>query len=411
MSKYAGINNAEITSGQAAKLLFLFALGSAALILPTAVTSIAKQDGWISMLLAGPFNYFILIIYLALAERFPNLSLAQYAEKVLGVWGGKLLTLLYIFFFLLLSALVLRNISDFLNLSVLPLTPEWFIDVTFMIVIIYGVLLGIETIARTGEILFGWGMFVIVIVLFSLFNQFDFHNFEPFLFNGWQQPIKGMYPILGFPIAEFVFITAIFPLVKKQDRKKLRRSLKLSAGAITFVSTLITVFLVGVMGVSEASRSPFAVYDMAKNINIEEILVRVEILVAMVWIGTVFMKLVLCVYVLAVLTAQMLKLTTYRPLVVPYSFIIVPLALMVYRNAAHTQVFAMGVWTIYSLFHGFFLPLVVLVIAVIRGKKDTSDGSFPPVRENEDTELKEQNSSKNGSDKADNQSDKEPAPA
>ncbi|WP_138753744.1 GerAB/ArcD/ProY family transporter [Paenibacillus sinopodophylli] len=379
MSKFAGINNAEITSGQIAKLLLLFALGSAALILPSAVTAIAKQDGWISMVIAGPFNYFILIVYLALAERFPNLSLAQYAEKIVGKWGGKVLTLFYILFFLLLSALVLRNISDFMSLSVLPLTPEWFIDSTFMLVVIYGVFLGIETIARTGEILFGWGMVVIMVIIFSLFNQFDLRHFEPILYDGILRPLKGVYPVLGFPIGEFVFITAILPLVRQQDLQKLRKSLKVSAVLIAFLSVLFTVFLVGVMGVDETSRSPFAVYDMAKNINIEEILVRVEILVAMVWIGTVFMKLALCVYVLAVLTAQMLNLSTYRTLILPYAFIIVPLSLIAYRNVAHSRDFAMGVWTIYSLFHGFVLPFMLLVIAVIRKKKDGSEGSFPPI--------------------------------
>ncbi|CAM4475055.1 spore germination protein KB [Paenibacillus endophyticus] len=380
MSKFAGINNAEISSGQAAKILIMFAQGSAALILPSAVTAIAKQDGWLSMLIAGPFNYFILLVYLALADRFPNMSLAQYAEKIVGKWAGKALTFIYILFFLLLSALVLRNISDFMSLSVLPLTPEWFIDSTFMLVVIYGVFLGIETIARTGEILFGWGMLVIVIIIFSLFNQFSFQNFEPVLYEGVLRPLKGVYPILGFPIGEFVFITAILPLVRKQDRKKLRKSLKTSVLLITFLSVLITVFLVGVMGVDETSRSPFAVYDMAKNINIEEILVRVEILVAMVWIGTVFMKLALCVYVLAVLTAQMLNLSTYRTLIVPYAFIIVPLSLIAYRNVAHSRVFAMGVWTVYSLFHGFLLPFLLLMIAMIRKQRDSSDGGFPEIK-------------------------------
>jgi spore germination protein KB len=112
MGKYAGMNNAEITSGQCAKLLFLFALGSAALIVPTSVVMIAKQDGWISMLLAGPCNYFILMIYLALADRFPNMSPALYVERLVGVWGGKAITLLYVLFSLLTGALVLRNISD-----------------------------------------------------------------------------------------------------------------------------------------------------------------------------------------------------------------------------------------------------------------------------------------------------------
>lgn len=393
MSKFTGMNNAEITSGQCAKILYLFAIGSAALIVPTSVTLIAKQDGWISMLLSGPINYLILLVYLALADRFPNLSLAQYAERVLGVWGGKALTLIYIMFFLLLSALVLRNVSDFLSIAVLPQTPEWFINCTFMIVVIYGVILGIETIARTGEILFGGGLFVIMIIFISLFNQLDFHNFQPLLYEGWERPIKGVYPVLGFPIGEFVFITSILPLVRKQDRIKLRKSLKLSAVVITFVSVLIIVFLIGVMGVDEASRSPFAVYDMAKTINIAEILVRVEIFAAMVWIGTVFMKLSLCVYVLTVITAQMLNLQTYRSLVVPYAFIIVPFSLLVYRNAAHAKQFATQTWTVYSLIHGFLLPVILLVIAAIRGKRDNSDGSFPEIKPQGEREKQDQESS------------------
>ncbi|MBD2868353.1 GerAB/ArcD/ProY family transporter [Paenibacillus arenilitoris] len=379
MSKYAGLNNAAISASQCAKIFFLFGLGSAALIVPTAVTAIAKQDAWISMLLVGPVNYLVMAVYLALAERFPNLSIAQYAERVIGTWAGKALTFTYILFFLLLSALVLRNISDFLGLSVLPQTPDWFIDVTFMIVVIYGVYLGIETIARTGEILFAWGLFVVLIILLSLLNQFELSQFEPLLYEGFERPIKGVYPVFGFPVCEFVFITVILPLVDKEERPKLKRYINWTVVLITVTGCLLTVFLIGVLGVSETARSPFAVYDMAKNINIEEILVRVEILVAIVWIGTVFMKLVLCVYVLAVLTGQMLNLSTYRPLVFPYSVLVIPLSLIAYRNSAHTNLFAMGVWTTYSAFQGLLLPSLLLAVAAIRGLRDNGGGMFPKL--------------------------------
>ncbi|MGO4370883.1 endospore germination permease [Paenibacillus sp. MCAF20] len=374
----------------------MFAMGSSTLILPTAVTVIAKQDSWVSMLLAGPINYFVLMIYLALAERFPNMSLAQYAQKLIGVWAGKLLSITYIIFFLILSSLVLRNISDFLGLSVLPQTPGWFINSTFMIVVVYGVYLGIETIARTGEILFTWGMLIIIVILVSLTNQFNFHNFEPILYKGLLRPIKGVYPILGFPIAEFVFFTSILPLVQKQSKPKLRKALKLAMIVLTTSSTILTFYLIGVMGVSEVTRSPFSVYDMAKYINIEEILVRVEILVAIVWIGTVFMKLVLCVYALTVTTAQVVGLQTYRPLVLPYAFIIVPLSMLVYRNIAHTKEVAMGVWTLYSSLQGIIIPLLLLLIAVITGKRDSTDGKFATDQQGQEeqrTEPKQQESS------------------
>lgn len=376
MSKFAGMNNAEITSGQCAKILYMFALGSSSLILPTAVAAIAQQDAWLSMLIVGPINYLVLMIFLSLADRFPNMTIAQYAERLLGVWGGRVLTLTYVFFFLVLSAVVLRDISDFLSISVLLKTPVWFIDVTFIGVIIYGVFLGIETIARTGEILFGWGLLVICITAVALLNQFDIHNFQPFLYEGLVRPLKGIYPILGLPIGEFVFITTIFPLVKKQDRDKLRKSLKLFIALLTIMSVTIIALAIGVMGADETSRSPFAVYDLAKNINIEEIIVRIEILVAMVWIATIFMKLVLCVYALTVITGQMLRLSTYRPLIVPFSFVIVPMSILSFRNVAHARFFSMEIWPLYSLLQGVVLPLLLLIIAVITGKRDFSDGRF-----------------------------------
>ncbi|NIK79402.1 spore germination protein KB [Paenibacillus castaneae] len=406
MSKNAGINNAEITSGQCAKLYILFALGSSALILPTVVIEIAKQDAWLTMLLAGPINYLVLMIYLALADRFPNLSLVQYMEKLIGKWAAKALMLTYVLFFLVNSALVLRNISDFLGLSVLPITPTWFIDAIFMLVVIYGVCLGIETMARTGEILYFWSTFVIFIILIALLYQLDYKNFEPLLYNGILRPIKGLYPILGFPIGEFVFITMIFPLVRKTDRKKLRKSLKLATVMITAYSVLLTLFLIGVMGVDESSRSPFAVYDLAKNINIEEILVRVEILVAMIWIGTIFMKLVLCVYVLSVSTAQLLGLSNYRPLVVPFGFVVLPLSLIIYRNIAHARVFSAGVWTVYSVFQGYVLPLLLLIIAVIMKKRDNSEGNSFENRYQANESIGDNKSG----DETDSIATKEPAP-
>ncbi|MDQ0113598.1 GerAB/ArcD/ProY family transporter [Paenibacillus harenae] len=389
MGKTAGLNNSLITSGQAAKILFMFAMGSSTLILPTAVAAIAKQDSWLSFLIAGPINYLVLMIYLALNDRFPRMSLTQYAQKLIGVWAGKALSLTYIFFYLILSALVLRNISDFLGLSVLPQTPGWFINSTFMIVVGYGVFLGIETIVRTGEILFTWGLIIIFVVLVSLSNQFNFHNFEPILYQGLMSPIKGSYPIIGFPIAEFVFFTSILPLITKQGKPKLRKDLKLVIVCLTFASTVMTVFLIGVMGVSEVSRSPFSVYDMAKYINIEEIVVRVEILVAIVWIGTVFMKLVLCVYALTVTTAQVLGLNTYRPLVMPYSVIIVPLSIFIYRNVAHTKEVAAGVWTLYSSVQGILFPLILLFIAVLTGKRDSEYGIFPSPKNTDGKNAKD----------------------
>lgn len=377
MGKYSGINNAEIKAGQAAKLLFLYSLGTSVLLLPSLMIHFAKQDAWIAVLLSLPIQYGILFIYIALSERFPRLSLVQYAERLLGAWGGKVLALTYVIFFLVLASLVLNNITSFITLSVLPLTPKWFIQITFMLVVVYGVFLGIETLARTGEILFFWVLFVNLIMGISLLGQMDIHYFEPIFSAGLMRPLKGLYIILGFPVGELVFLTLILPQVKKEDRPKLKKYMLLSVLLFGLLIIALTLLLLGVLGVQQTIRSPFAIYDLAKTINIQEILVRVEILVAVVWISTVFIKLALCLYVLSVLTAQMMGLRTYRPFVIPYSLVIIPLSVIMFRNVAHATKFSEYVWSVYSVFQGIVIPLLLFVIAVVFNKRDDSDGSFP----------------------------------
>jgi spore germination protein KB len=376
MSIEKGFSNGEITASQMSKLVYLFSLGSAALIVPTAVISIAKQDGWASMLLIIPVQYAVILVYLTLMKRFPRLSIVQYSQVIAGKWFGKAIGLTFVFFFLLLSILVLRNLVDFMSKTVLPQTPTWFISGTFMVVILYGVYLGIETLARTGEVLFVWSTFVLVIITISLLNQVHMDYFQPTFGAGVMPVLKGMYPVLGFPITECVLITAILPMVGKSEREHLRRRIFGAVVMTGAISTLIVVLLIAVMGVTATSRSPFAVYEMAKIINIEEILVRVEILFAVVWIGTVFMKLSLCMYALSVMFGQLLGLKTYRPLVFPLGMLVVPMSLVIYRNGVHSTNFAMNVWTVYSATQGLIIPLLLLLAALIFRKRSSIDGRF-----------------------------------
>jgi spore germination protein KB len=115
---------------------------------------------------------------------------------------------------------------------------------------------------------------------------------------------------------------------------------------------------------------------MAKIINIEENLVRVEILFAVIWIGTVFMKLSLCMYALSVMFGQLLGLKTYRPLVFPLGMLIAPMSLVIYRNGVHSTNFAMNVWTVYSATQGLIIPLLLLLAALIFRKRSSVDGRF-----------------------------------
>lgn len=119
----------------------------------------------------------------------------------------------------------------------------------------------------------------------------------------------------------------------------------------------------------------FAIFDMAKYINIEEIVVRVEVLVALVWIGSSFMKLVVCVYVLCLLTSKLFKLSNYRPIILPYIAVMIPLSMTLYRNIGHAKHFSLNIWGPYSILQGIVIPLLLFAIAVMFHRKHQYDSN------------------------------------
>ncbi|MFD2117036.1 endospore germination permease [Paenibacillus yanchengensis] len=387
MGKQTDVNNTQITAGQIAKLLFLFSLGTAVLTIPTLVTILAKQDAWLVMLLIIPIHYGVLLIYLGLAKRFPTITFADYVEKITGKWIGKVILVMFLIYFITLAALVLHNISDFLNLSVLPNTPPWFISISFMVVVLYGVFLGIETLARLGDVMSAAIVVVIFIVVIALLNKFNIHHMEPILYNGWSTVFRGMHLLMGFPIAECVFITMILPMVKTDERKQLPKKLLWAVITVGIVGFTLVLLLQGVLGVYETSRSRFAIFDMAKNINIEEILVRVEVLVAVIWIGSSFMKMAIVLYVICLLTSHLFKLSTYRPVIIPYIMIIVPLCMTMYRNVEHMRQFSINTWSTYSVIQGIVIPLILLILATLFRKRETKHEQQSKAGQNDDNQT------------------------
>ncbi|MFC5647743.1 GerAB/ArcD/ProY family transporter [Paenibacillus solisilvae] len=255
---------------------------------------------------------------------------------------------------------------------VLPETPRWFINVTFMLVIVYGVMLGIEVIGWTGELLFVRISLVIGLIFILLINKMDFSNMKPILADGWWQPVKGLFPISGFPLAEYSYLMMLFPLVRPEDRKKLKRAMWISSAAIGLMGLFIAVMLLTVLGAELTMHSPFAVYDMEKQISVGDVLERVEISVAVIWISTIFSKMILCFYVVNVASAQLLRFSTYRPMVLPMASIVIPMSFIVFRNSAQLTNFASKVWPVFSVFQGLVLPLILLLVAAVRGISDNS---------------------------------------
>ena len=97
-----------------------FLIGTALLLIPTAVIAFARQDALIALFLGMLPSFLLILMLSSLQSKFPGKTLIQYSDEILGPYLGKLASIIYLWLVFHLAVLVLRNTGDFIGLAVYP---------------------------------------------------------------------------------------------------------------------------------------------------------------------------------------------------------------------------------------------------------------------------------------------------
>ncbi|GIO60942.1 MULTISPECIES: GerAB/ArcD/ProY family transporter [Paenibacillus] len=383
------MDKGKISAQQFALIMYLYIIGTAALVQPHTLVSIAGQDAWFSVIIVGIIQLGLITLYLKLGFRYPQQTIIQYGRLLTGKWFGSAIAVVYMFYFLILTAYVLRNIGNFIGSVVLPQTPLVVNMAVILIPAIYGCFLGIEVIGRTGEILFPWAMSVFIITALLLIPKMHPGELFPMFPEGITPSIKAGYPLVGFPSLEIAICLMLIPFV--QNQQKIKKYFYITSVGTLISGTLLSLITIMVLGVDLTARSPYAVYDVAREIRIERVMERAEVIVGIIWLITSFMKLLICFYVTVIVTVQCFNVISYKNLVIPFSFLLLPLSLWVLRNTAELE-WSGIVYPMMAVFPGFVIPAVLLIVGNFRSrnKQGSEAQTQPPSKPQSEAHLQPQ---------------------
>ncbi|MGM0879101.1 MAG: GerAB/ArcD/ProY family transporter [Bacillota bacterium] len=364
------LENGKIGGRQFTILVFMFTTGSSLLLAPSMLASEAKQDAWLAAIVGVVVGLLLTWLYQTLGKLYSNMTLIEYSEKILGKWIGKAISLLFFTFPFLLAALVLRNIGDFITTQIMPETPIQFIHIMFLIIVMMGTRLGLETLARSGEILFPWSIVLFLLLVIFISPQIELEKIQPILEEGMKPVLRSALPFIEFPFMELVIFLMIFPYVNKPKEAGKAFFTGTWMGGVVLI--LLTALSILVMDADQTTRNLYPSYSLAKKINIGNFLQRIEAIVAIMWFIAIFFKLTICFYVSTLSLAQILKLKEYRMLVFPLGMILNVLSLVVSPNIVYNITLTFNHWGLpYGFTYGLFLPLLLLGVAAFRKKRST----------------------------------------
>ncbi|MHB1043165.1 MAG: GerAB/ArcD/ProY family transporter [Eubacteriales bacterium] len=359
------LEQGKIDSSQAVMLMMTMVLPTAILTVPALTVKFARQDAWLSIIAATLAGLLIARLVVSLSLRFPGKTLFEYAEEILGRVPGKIVGLLYIWWFLHMNALVIREFGVFLVTAMMPETPIIVFHIVGVAVVAYMVRNGLEVLSRVNQLFIPiTGLLVIIFILST--KDMKLVRLLPVFDAGLIPIVKGAAVPASW-LGEIVTLTMIIPYLKKP--KEAHRVAALSILLISFFLTASILEALLIFGPHVAGRWVFSTFNAVRVVSIANFLERLESVIMAGWVLGGFVKVGVFYYAAVLGSAQWLELKDYRPLVAPVGVILVALSILIHEGVVDLLDFLARVWPPYALIvFQVGIPLTLLIVALARGK-------------------------------------------
>ena len=256
-----------------------------------------KQDSWITPIIGIIIGIIFILLTTYIFNYKPDLNLSEKLTTLFGKPIGIIMVIIFCLFCFFMCLLTYLNLNNFIQGQFLSKTPTTVISFVLIIAIFYTLIKGINTIAKTGNILFFIAMILFFISLFGLTPFMEISNLKPFLNENPTNYIKALDCFYSFNITPILFLT-IIPK-SKINNPKLKKTLILSFLVSTITMFFVMFATISSFGYELASLFKYPEFHALKNISLMGLEARVESILIIQCIFDFFMFVVLCIYFIA----------------------------------------------------------------------------------------------------------------
>lgn len=333
-----------------------------------------KQDVWIPQLIGVLISVLLFTLYLFIYKNTKFNDFDNSMKHVLGKFVSKIIYVLYIIYFL---AIIFFNLTDMQEIIILHLLPGYsdiMLNLIMLGAILYLLSKKVEVLARLSELVFLGiiAIFIAMIVFSTSIHVFNFNNVLPILNKGYL-PIVRPAIEMGYsvPFGELFVMLVIFQhLDNKEKYTKVGTYSILTASFILTTVTLLNIFIIGPYAMSYGLSPAFR---LARMIDIEEYLQRLDLLLIGYHMIVVFVKIIVLLYGASIMVRSIFKLkekqTKYSNLILVAIVFVATLFLT--KSYTDILVFRRDFFIKYiGLIMEVFFPLLIVIISFARkGKK------------------------------------------
>ena len=359
------LEKAKISKFQLYVLIVHYILGAASVI---SIGEKAKQSAWISVLIASIIGILIFVlIYGSIFKFNKELTFVKTIEKHFGKILGKIIAFLFILYFIFISLFVIRHIYEVISLLLLPETPKIVINSVSVLLTIYSVSKGIETVARTGEIyFFGTILAYIAFTIFLLFSDVvNIDNLFPMFEVGFLKIIKAAIPLfLIFPFGELVVFLSLLHYTEREKGTIKACVLAIMSGG--FILILLNFLNITTIGPYLIENTPFPTLKTIRLIKVQDFIQRLDSLAVLIFLTSTFFKLKIFYFAIASGLRDIFGTKKYTGFLFPAAITAAIASILFTDNYTYFIYFIKNYLPLVTLNFELVIPIILLIIILYK---------------------------------------------
>jgi spore germination protein (amino acid permease) len=360
------MNNNSITPRQLFFVIIQTQIGVGILSLPFTLFLKAKTDGWMSVMFAGLFIQFVILMIWLLMKRFPGKTLYEVIPLLIGPVAGKVLNALYCIHFIFVSVLILMYFNQITGRWIFPETPKWVMISCVGLTSAYLITSSARIIARFFIIVTPL-LFVLFLIIAYSYTDVHFLYILPVGASGIKNVLLGTQDatvaLLGFDAA-LVF----YAYTSGTPEKKLK-AVTIAALCVTLFYTYVTFTTFIYFNAEEIVIVPEPVLYMLKAFSFK-VVERTDLVFMSLWLVSVATSFMSYLFVAAKGVQSLLNLKHHKK-TIPY--LAIGSIILASIPKTNLQIKQWGEYISLSSII-FTMPIValLLIIALVRKKKGDS---------------------------------------
>lgn len=356
------MNNSRISVPEAISVILIVLVAHTLVSLPKSLLNVTGSATIINLLYVGIIMFFLVLLIVKLFKSFAGQDIVDIANFIGGPVFQKIVGMIFIFYFIFSSSILLRNFCECLKTVYYPMTSLFFILLTFIIALCISNNFSFSVTTKINLIILPI-IFVSILFIFFANNQnLSFENMTPILGNGlFDTFVTGLGNLGAF--GGIVFLYFIPPYLK--DPKKFKRIAMISIGlSIIYLIICVAIILLTFTFLLKVDEI-MPLYSAARYIEFGSFFQRLESILLLIWIIGMACYFSITLHITMNIFKKITNIRNSKPLLIHFALLMLSISLLP-SNYSISKYLETDIYPRLVIWIGLVLNTLILLLAYLK---------------------------------------------